>query len=311
MEDGVNEISKIESLCPNCEKNGTTILYPKEIPFYRTVLISSFSCPHCHLQNNTVESIAPLQPFGKDLTLRLLTAADLDRHLVISEYCTFRIAQLQFEMPPCNRRTHFSTVEGTILKVAENLEEKIAQDAKLLPAEREQLAAFVAKLKQLLDREHFSPFEVELSDPSGNSYVENYLAPESDPQIVSRNYKDLQRDFLKSEYASVAIPELQLTLEEGSLGGMYTTVEGLLKKLAEEITEKFPFFGDSVEEVRKQRIQQLVAGLQQFSEGKNLPFTLVLDDPVDHSHIGARESELLFYSVKKQLELDWPAACTG
>lgn len=41
---------------------------------------------------------------------------------------------------------------------------------------------------------------------------------------------DLQRDLLKSETASVAVPELELEVTTGTLGGLITTVEGLLTK---------------------------------------------------------------------------------
>ena len=41
---------------------------------------------------------------------------------------------------------------------------------------------------------------------------------------------DLQRDVLKSESASVSVPELELEVTTGTLGGLVTTVEGLLTK---------------------------------------------------------------------------------
>lgn len=41
---------------------------------------------------------------------------------------------------------------------------------------------------------------------------------------------DLKRDVLKSETASVAVPELELEVTTGTLGGLITTAEGLLAK---------------------------------------------------------------------------------
>ena len=41
---------------------------------------------------------------------------------------------------------------------------------------------------------------------------------------------DLQRDVLKAETASVTVPELDLEVTTGTLGGIITTVEGLLTK---------------------------------------------------------------------------------
>jgi len=41
----------------------------------------------------------------------------------------------------------------------------------------------------------------------------------------------LDRDVLKSDSASVNIPEIELEMQPGSLGGLYTTIEGLLEKV--------------------------------------------------------------------------------
>ena len=41
----------------------------------------------------------------------------------------------------------------------------------------------------------------------------------------------LDRDVLKADSAYVAIPEIELEMAAGSLGGIYTTIEGLLGKV--------------------------------------------------------------------------------
>jgi zinc finger protein len=44
----------------------------------------------------------------------------------------------------------------------------------------------------------------------------------------------------------VAIPELELELQHGTLGGVFTTVEGLLTKILKNLLEGNPFaVGDS------------------------------------------------------------------
>lgn len=42
---------------------------------------------------------------------------------------------------------------------------------------------------------------------------------------------DFRRDVLKSDTAVLEIPQLELVMEMGTLGSMYTTVEGLLEKV--------------------------------------------------------------------------------
>ena len=58
--------------------------------------------------------------------------------------------------------------------------------------------------------------------------------------------KDLGRDVFKSDSAVFKIPELDMELAPGTLGSMYTTVEGLLDKTITGMEEVNPFgSGDS------------------------------------------------------------------
>ena len=52
---------------------------------------------------------------------------------------------------------------------------------------------------------------------------------------------DLKRELFKSETCYVSIPEVELELDYGTLGGVYTTVEGLLEKIHEHLGEHNPF----------------------------------------------------------------------
>lgn len=51
--------------------------------------------------------------------------------------------------------------------------------------------------------------------------------------LISDCVNDLKREVYKSEHAMVYVPELDLELTNGTLGGLYTTVEGLLTKISE------------------------------------------------------------------------------
>ena len=56
------------------------------------------------------------------------------------------------------------------------------------------------------------------------------------------------RDLLKSDSSMLAIPELELELEHGTLGGVFTTVEGMLRKIRQNLLDSNPFaVGDSTE----------------------------------------------------------------
>jgi zinc finger protein len=57
---------------------------------------------------------------------------------------------------------------------------------------------------------------------------------------------DINRDIFKSETCYFEIPEIDLTLQPGTLGSMYTTIEGIMTKIVEHLEESNPFgAGDS------------------------------------------------------------------
>lgn len=57
--------------------------------------------------------------------------------------------------------------------------------------------------------------------------------------------EDLSRDILKSETAGLSIPEIDLVLQHGTLGGRFTTLEGILNQVYEELSDKVFASGDA------------------------------------------------------------------
>ncbi|VDD81416.1 unnamed protein product [Mesocestoides corti] len=56
-------------------------------------------------------------------------------------------------------------------------------------------------------------------------------------RLLIADKSDLSRDILKSDTASVSIPELQIDTLPGTLGGRFTTVEGLLVLMKDEASQ--------------------------------------------------------------------------
>jgi zinc finger protein len=70
---------------------------------------------------------------------------------------------------------------------------------------------------------------------------------------------------------------------KGTLGGIYTTVEGLVKKILENLKDNIPWVGDSdvgTAGIMKKLFARLDS-LANFGE----KFTLIIDDPLDNSFI--------------------------
>ncbi|KAK1216738.1 nucleolar zinc-finger protein [Marasmius sp. AFHP31] len=95
---------------------------------------------------------------------------------------------------------------------------------------------------------------------------------------------DMSRDILKSETAGLTIPEIDLVLTHGTLGGRFTTLEGILEQVYEELSEKVVMGGDSTEETERSNFVEFLRKLKEVKSGER-PFTVILDDPLANSYI--------------------------
>jgi zinc finger protein len=108
--------------------------------------------------------------------------------------------------------------------------------------------------------------------------------------------EDLSRDVLKSATCAASSPELELSVEPGTLGGRFTTVEGLLTQVRDDLRatvfdadgagpeEAATEAGDGMEEADKKRWDAFFARMDGAIAG-DVPFTLVLADPMAASYV--------------------------
>jgi zinc finger protein len=100
---------------------------------------------------------------------------------------------------------------------------------------------------------------------------------------ASKDPDVLDRDVLKSDSACVNIPEIELEMAHGSLGGLYTTIEGLLDKIRQNIEEGNPFaIGDS--DGGRSLLNAWLQRLDALKRGEE-PFTLIIEDPLANSFV--------------------------
>ncbi|KAK8637058.1 hypothetical protein V6N13_064488 [Hibiscus sabdariffa] len=102
--------------------------------------------------------------------------------------------------------------------------------------------------------------------------------------LFVKNINDLSRDVIKSDTASVKVPELELELASGTLGGIVTTVEGL------ERVHGFTF-GDSLDESKKNKWRDFKASLNKILSMTE-PWTLILDDALANSFIAPATDDI-------------------
>lgn len=407
---------------------GTTRLLLTQIPFFRQIIISSFSCDHCGFKDSEVQSAGEIQPRGAKYTFTLDNEGDLQRQIVKGDSSTMRIEDIDLEIPVSKGR--FTNIEGIVSDVHRDLASH--QDARMeqMPDVGRQVAVIISKLDCMMKGKSF-PFTVSIDDPSGNSWIEPspkdtasklrkdqydrtsqqnatlgigddvptphnprreesgapeteirpeyhakdlvgatpaepdqgnnvddddeedivenevYTFPASCPgctQPCDTNMKmvripyfkqvvlmstscqkcgyrsnevktggevpekgqkitlevktsiDMSRDVLKSESAALSCPELQLQVEPGTLGGRFTTVEGLLTQMRDDLQSQIFGLsdadgkknnangGDSMPADTKRTWTEFFDKLAEAIAG-NLPFTLVLQDPLAGSYV--------------------------
>ncbi|RHZ88019.1 hypothetical protein Glove_26g106 [Diversispora epigaea] len=106
--------------------------------------------------------------------------------------------------------------------------------------------------------------------------------------LLMETIDDLSRDILKSETCGLSIPELDLELQSGTLGGRFTTIEGLLRQVYDELIERVPFVnrdGDSVQDKRRETFKNFLEKLDKVIGGEVLPAHIILDDPLSNSYL--------------------------
>uniref|UniRef100_F1SJT9 ZPR1 zinc finger n=1 Tax=Sus scrofa TaxID=9823 RepID=F1SJT9_PIG len=192
-EDEELQPTEIESLCMNCYRNGMTRLLLTKIPFFREIIVSSFSCEHCGWNNTEIQSAGRIQDQGVRYTLTVRAQEDMNREVVKTDSATTRIPELDFEIPAFSQKGALTTVEGLISRAISGLEQDQPTRRANEEAVAERIDKFIVKLKEL--KQVASPFTLVIDDPSGNSFVENPHAPQKDESLeITRYSRTLQQE---------------------------------------------------------------------------------------------------------------------
>ncbi|XP_052902964.1 zinc finger protein ZPR1 isoform X2 [Anopheles moucheti] len=379
--------TEVESMCMSCQENGITRLLLTQIPFYKEVVIMSFSCDHCGYENNEIQPGGEIAPKGVEIQTTIVTARDLNRRVVKSDFSSIRIEELDFEIPAQSQKGEVTTVEGIIDRVIRGLDQDQPVRRIQHPQAAEQIDTFITNLQTVKELER--PFTLTITDISGNSFVENLNAPHKDPAITISHFQrtkeqnhllgifthdevdsllkpiregawpleelqgevlqfqtdcpecaaacdtnmkvttiphfkevvimatvcdncglrtnevkpgggieelgvkievtvrgkiDFARDVLKSESCSLHIRELECEVGAGALGGRFTTIEGLLTAMREQLVESTGMFMDSNDVETKDRMDKFFGQLDAAIAGSK-QLTIVMDDPTGNSYV--------------------------
>lgn len=103
-------------------------------------------------------------------------------------------------------------------------------------------------------------------------------------EVTVTGREDFSRDLLKSETCDMEIPELELEVGPTILGGRFTTVEGIIMAMKEQLSSSTAFTGDSTDSETVNRMNTFIAQLEDVLDGQR-KVTLILDDPAGNSYV--------------------------
>ncbi|KAL8940670.1 MAG: hypothetical protein Q9216_002692 [Gyalolechia sp. 2 TL-2023] len=201
-------VETIESLCMSCEENGETRLLLTKIPYFREIILMSFSCPYCGFSNTEVQSAGQIQERGTKYIVKVTGLDDMERQIIKSDTALFRLEDLDIEMPAGHGQ--LTNIEGMLNVILRDLEAGQRQRKKEELELWKKIDAIVQSLLRMTLNQSF-PFTVALDDPSGNSWIE--------PSSTDKDSK-----YQKVEYPRTAEQNEALGLAEAT-NGQKTTDE--------------------------------------------------------------------------------------
>ena len=104
-----------------------------------------------------------------------------------------------------------------------------------------------------------------------------------------KDAKDLGRDILKSETCLLKIPECRVEVTPGTMGGKFTTVEGLVTQIRDDLKRSIFDVGeddvstDSMPSDTKQEWGTFFAQLGKAVRGE-IQYTIIMEDPLGNSY---------------------------
>lgn len=178
-----DEVLSFPSNCSNCNAAAETRMKVVAIPHFKEVVIMATTCDSCGNKTNEVKSGSGIEPKGSRITLRITDPVDLNRDILKSETCEVKIPSLDFVTQAGTLGGRFTTLEGLLTNIKEQLQSVNPFGLGDSPALfNEKMKTFVSGLDKIMSSEE-QGIVIILDDPAGNSYIQNLYAPDPDPEL--------------------------------------------------------------------------------------------------------------------------------
>ncbi|KAF9354504.1 nucleolar zinc-finger protein [Mortierella sp. NVP85] len=208
VQDDLPDVLSFPANCSSCGAPSDTKMHILDIPHFKEVIIMSTTCDECGYKSNEVKAGGPVSEYGKRITLKIEDLEDMSRDILKSETCGLSIPEIDLELNSGTLGGRFTTVEGLLRQVHDELSSKVPHESEDQPERRRVFTKFLDKLEQVMSLEIKSTLI--LDDPLGNSYLQNLYAPDPDPALTIEEYK---RTFEQNE--SLGLNDIRLEDYEG------------------------------------------------------------------------------------------------
>jgi zinc finger protein len=173
-----------------------------DIPHFKQVVLMSTVCHDCGYRSNDVKTGGEIPELGEKITLTVNDEVDLARDILKSETCGLECPELNLQVNPGTLGGRFTTVEGLLTQVRNDLHNQIFEASgqgqgeggdSLSAGEKSQWDNFFSGLDAAIKGE--KPFTVILTDPFASSYVQTLVDPPAvDPKIQRKSYERTEEE---------------------------------------------------------------------------------------------------------------------
>lgn len=226
-----DEVYSFPASCPGCMHPCTTHMKMVDIPHFKQVVIMSTVCDDCGYRSNDVKTGGEIPEQGEIITLTVEDSTDLARDILKSETCGLECPELQLQVNPGTLGGRFTTVEGLLTQVRNDLHSQIFEASgpgqggdSLGTSEKTQWDTFFEGLDAAIKGEKV--FTIILTDPFASSFVQPLVDPPNvDPKTKRQTYDRTEeeeeelglRDMKTEGYQEKETEQSETTDEERAL----------------------------------------------------------------------------------------------
>lgn len=126
LEELHGEVFQFATNCPDCQAPCETNMKVTSIPHFKDVVIMATVCDACGVRTNEVKSGGGIEEKGVKIEVKIQSRDDFSRDVLKSETCHVSIRELDVEVGASTLGGRFTTVEGLLTAMRDQLSENSA-----------------------------------------------------------------------------------------------------------------------------------------------------------------------------------------